>query len=356
MSLITDTTWAVWAVERIREAYGQQETPLIEFPLPAHPGIRLLFKDESAHPSGSLKHRLAASLAMFGTCNGDIGPNSTLVDASSGSTAVSEAYFARELGLRFIAVVPSNTSPSKLRLIESMGGTTLFADTPTAASQLARQLGDEPDHVFLDQFSNASVQTNWRSGNLASALFDQLPGLGITEPDWVVVGAGTGGTSSTFARYVRYTGTHTRVAVADPEGSAYYPSWLHQDRTQQGTPSRIEGIGRPTVEASFMPQLIDEVIQVPDVWPVAAMRVLAQRGLTAGPSTGTNLIGCLNLADRMRKEGREGVIVSIMCDSAERYTQTYRQDGWLAAQGLYLGNTVPDLTDHLEGLIPAPWA
>ena len=82
-------------------------------PFPSHvPDVDLYLKDESVHPTGSLKHRLARSLFLYGLCNGDITEGSTVVEASSGSTAVSEAYFARMLGLPFIAVMPAATSPA----------------------------------------------------------------------------------------------------------------------------------------------------------------------------------------------------------------------------------------------------
>ncbi|MFT3886701.1 MAG: pyridoxal-phosphate dependent enzyme [Arachnia sp.] len=345
--------WARWAARRIHEAHGSVETPLVEFRLPSHLGIDMIFKDESAHPSGSLKHRLAASLLMFGVCNGDIGPGTTLVDASSGSTAVSEAYFARELGLAFVAVVPSGTSPSKLALIEEMGGAIEFVAEAGQARQTAERMGTGRGCVFLDQFGNASVRTNWRSGNLASALFAQLQEEGYAEPDWIVVGAGTGGTSATIARFVRYTGRRTRVAVADPEGSAYHPSWLHQNRAQVGRASRIEGIGRPVVEASFIPQLIDEVIPVPDAWSVAAMRALRARGIEAGASTGTNLVGALRIAEAMAHDGRSGLLASIICDAAGRYEETYFDDDWLAGQGIELGDAEAALIRYLDGG-PAP--
>lgn len=344
-----DAAWARWAADRIREAHGTGETPLVEFELPTNLGVRLVFKDESAQPSGSLKHRLAASLTMFGVCNGDIGPRSTLVDASSGSTAVSEAFFARALGLRFVAVVPAGTSASKISLIEEMGGSVELADSPDAASRLAERMGTEPDHVYLDQFGNASVRTDWRNGNLASALFSQFREESLPDPDWVVVGAGTGGTSSTFARHIRYTGLQTQVAVADPEGSAYYPCWLHRDRTQLGRPSRIEGIGRPTVEASFIPQLIDEVIPIPDAWSVAGMLVLGEFGITAGPSTGANLMAAIRIATQMQQEGTRGMIASVICDSAARYRETYFSDDWLVGQGIRLGDRVAELKAFLEG-------
>ena len=86
---------------------------------PAEWGIDLYLKDESVHPTGSLKHRLARSLFLYGLCNGWITERTTIVEASSGSTAVSEAYFARFLGLPFVAVMPTSTSPEKIALIEA---------------------------------------------------------------------------------------------------------------------------------------------------------------------------------------------------------------------------------------------
>ena len=84
------------------------ETNLLRLDMPALPGIAVYFKDESTHPTGSLKHRLARSLFTYGLCNGWIGPGTTVIESSSGSTAVSEAYFAHLLGLKFIAVMPAH--------------------------------------------------------------------------------------------------------------------------------------------------------------------------------------------------------------------------------------------------------
>src|SRR5947209_10516467 len=99
--------WADEAVLRLEaDANRSADTHLHVFPLPLDWGIDLYLKDESVHPTGSLKHRLARSLLLYGLVNGKIGPKTMLVEASSGSTAVSEAYFARMLGLDFVTVVP----------------------------------------------------------------------------------------------------------------------------------------------------------------------------------------------------------------------------------------------------------
>ena len=96
--------WVNWAIGRIEADFNRSaDTHLIPLPVPALPDIAIYLKDESSHPTGSLKHRLARSLFLYGLCNGWICENTPVVEASSGSTAVSEAYFARMLGLRFIA-------------------------------------------------------------------------------------------------------------------------------------------------------------------------------------------------------------------------------------------------------------
>lgn len=179
------------------------------------------------------------------------------------------------------------------------------------------------------------MTTNWRSSNIASSFFAQLAERGLPDPDWVVVGAGTGGTASTFARYSRYTAHTSRVLVADPEGSAYYRAWMSGSRSVTGTPSRIEGIGRPRVEPSFVPQLIDRVIPVMDDWSVGAMRALGELGISCGPSTGTNLVGALLAARRLHVEQGTGLVASVICDGAERYQDTYLDDCWLGRRGLH---------------------
>ncbi|WP_324274004.1 PLP-dependent cysteine synthase family protein [Blastococcus brunescens] len=257
-------------------------------------GVELYLKDESTHPTGSLKHRLARSLFLYGLCSGQITEGTTVVESSSGSTAVSEAYFARMLGLPFVAVMPASTSPEKVELIEFHGGRCHFVDRPADIYDEARQLAAECGGHYLDQFTNAERATDWRgNNNIAESIFSQLALERYPTPEWVVVGAGTGGTSATIGRYLRYRRLPTRLAVVDPEGSSFFPGW--RDRapaTATGLSSRIEGIGRPRVEPSFVPTIVDRMICVPDAASLAAMRELERTtGRRAGGSTGTNLWG-----------------------------------------------------------------
>jgi cysteine synthase A len=94
----------------------------VKLNVPVFQNIDIYLKDESTHPTGSLKHRLARSLFLYALCNGWIKQDTTFVEASSGSTAVSEAYFAQMIGVPFIAVMPSSTAHSKVTQIVHYGG------------------------------------------------------------------------------------------------------------------------------------------------------------------------------------------------------------------------------------------
>ncbi|MDP9849513.1 PLP-dependent cysteine synthase family protein [Streptosporangium lutulentum] len=338
--------WVAEAIRRVEaDAHRSCDTHLHVFPLPMRWGVNLYLKDESVHPTGSLKHRLARSLFLYGLANGWIGPTTTVVEASSGSTAVSEAYFARLLDLPFIAVMPASTSPEKISLIEFYGGKCHLVDDPGAIYEESRRLADETGGHFMDQFTYAERATDWRgNNNIAESIFSQMEMELHPEPTWIVVGAGTGGTSSTIGRYIRYRRYDTRLAVVDPEGSAFYPSWCSGDDTVTAPGSGIEGIGRPRVEPSFMPSVIDRMIQVPDARSIAAMRWVREvTGLDVGGSTGTNVAAAVQILREMREAGEQGSVVTLICDGGERYRGTYGDDAWLA-------NREIDIAPHLREL------
>ncbi|GIH92400.1 PLP-dependent cysteine synthase family protein [Planobispora siamensis] len=344
--------WTAEAIRRVEaDANRSCDTHLHVFPLPGHWGVNLYLKDESVHPTGSLKHRLARSLFLYGLANGWIGPSTTVVEASSGSTAVSEAYFARLLGLPFIAVMPASTSPEKIALIEFYGGKCHLVDDPGTIYSESRRLAAETGGHFMDQFTYAERATDWRgNNNIAESIFNQMAMEPHPEPAWIVVGAGTGGTSSTIGRYIRYRRHPTRLAVVDPEGSAFYPSWTSGDDTVTAPGSRIEGIGRPRVEPSFLPSVIDRMIQVPDARSIAAMRWVREvTGRHVGGSTGTNVAAAVQLIQEMREAGERGSVVTLICDGGERYSCTYDDDAWLAERGLDIGLHLEEFRGFLTG-------
>jgi cysteine synthase A len=343
--------WVHEAVRRVdADANRSADTHLHVFPLPEEWGIDLYLKDESVHPTGSLKHRLARSLFLYGLCNGWISSGTTVVDASSGSTAVSEAYFARLLGLPYIAVMPESTSPEKIALIEFHGGRCHLVPAGVSINDEARLLALSVGGHYLDQFTYAERATDWRgNNNIASSMLSQLSRERHPVPRWVVVGAGTGGTSATIGRFVRYQRLATELCVVDPEGSAFYGSYVSGDPSVVADGSRIEGVGRPRVEPSFVPGVVDRMIAVPDPASIAAMRwCRSVTGRWVGGSTGTSLWGALQLIAEMRSRGETGSVVTLICDSGERYAHTYDSDEWLAAQGIDLAPYAARLDSFLE--------
>ena len=334
--------WVDNAVRLIEaDSKRSADTHLLRYPLPAawcnDVDVQLYLKDESTHITGSLKHRLARSLFLYGLCNGWIGEDTTIIEASSGSTAVSEAYFAALLGLPFIAVMTASTSASKIALIEAQGGRCHFVTESSQVYAEAQRLAEETGGHYLDQFTNAERATDWRgNNNIAESIYEQMRLEPHPVPEWIVVGAGTGGTSATIGRYIRYRRYASRLCVVDPENSAFFPGYAQdRDDVVTGASSRIEGIGRPRVEPSFLPGVVDQMIAVPDNGSVAAAhhasRVLGRR---VGPSTGTNLWGAFQLLAEMIAHGRSGSVVTLLADSGDRYADTYFDADWLSAQGL----------------------
>jgi cysteine synthase A len=339
--------WVADAVRKIEADYQRSaDTHLFKLTIPRLDGIDIYLKDESTHPTGSLKHRLARSLFLYALCNGKITETTTVIEASSGSTAVSEAYFAQMLGVPFTAVMPKTTAQRKIDMITLYNGQCHFVDSAPQMHDAAVRLAEETGGYFMDQFMYAERATDWRgNNNIAESIFSQMEREPFPIPHAIVMSAGTGGTSATLGRYIRFKGYATELTVVDPENSVFYDSYMTNDPTLTAScSSKIEGIGRPKVEQSFQPGVIDHMIKVPDAASVATILWLEKLiGRKAGPSTGTNLWGALQIAQSMVRDGKKGSIITVMCDSGERYLNTYYDPDWVS-------KTFGDLQEHQETL------
>jgi cysteine synthase A len=198
----------------------------------------------------------------------------------------------------------------------------------------------------MDQFTYAERATDWRgNNNIAESIFAQMRTEEHPVPRWIVTGAGTGGTAATIGRYIRYRGYATELCVVDPEHSVFFDYYRTRDATLRcDQASAIEGIGRPRAVPSFIPEVVDRLLRVPDTASIAALRLL-ERLLSRkyGGSTGTAMYGALYLAHQMAASGEAGSIVALAGDGGDRYLDTYYDDGWLRAHGY-------DITAHLAGL------
>jgi cysteine synthase A len=205
----------------------------------------------------------------------------------------------------------------------------------------------------MDQFTHAERATDWRgNNNIAESIFQQMAGERFPVPEWIVMSAGTGGTTATIGRYVRYRRHATRLSVPDVEHSAFFDGFSRRDASCTcEKPTRIEGIGRPRVEPSFVPGVIDHMIRMPD-GRVAGSDAGAVEAGSAGasaapparisPACACTPRGCV-------ASGVSGSVVTLICDSGERYANTYHSDGWLDAQGFETASHMQAIKTFLDG-------
>jgi cysteine synthase A len=247
--------------------------------------------------------------------------------------------------------MPASTSPEKIAAITFYGGQCHLVNDPTTLHSESLKLAAETAGHFMDQFTYAERATDWRANNnIAESIYAQMALEPHPIPKWIVASCGTGGTSATLGRYVRYRQHATQIACVDPDNSVFFDAFCSKDRSLSlHCGSLIEGIGRPKVEASFIPSVIDSMFQVPDALSIAATRWLATKlGRRVGGSTGCNLAGVLALALEMKAAGQSSSIVTLLCDSGERYAHSYYNDAWLAERGIDIAPWLAQINQTAE--------
>src|SRR4051794_35373049 len=128
------------------------------------------------------------------------------------------------LGLPFVAVMPASTSPEKIALIEFHGGRCHLVAEPSAVYEEAQRVAADTGGHYLDQFTNAERATDWRgNNNIAESVFEQMARERHPVPEWVVVGAGAGGTSAPIGRYVPDPRAPAPPAPVGPRGAPLFP-------------------------------------------------------------------------------------------------------------------------------------
>src|SRR5690625_6747755 len=170
------------------------------------------------------------------------------------------------LGLPFVAVMPRSTARAKIEKIEFYGGRCHFVEHSDEVYQEAQRLADECGGYYMDQFTYAERATDWRgNNNIAESIFEQMQAEEHAEPSWVIIGAGTGGTSATIGRYIRYRKLSTQLCVVDPENSIFIQYYYSGDKSLTSEQSsRIHRIGRRRVVHFYLRTFIALILQLPD--------------------------------------------------------------------------------------------
>jgi cysteine synthase B len=271
------------------------------------PGIQILGKAEWANPGGSVKDRPASSIVLAAQREGRLTAGKHLLDATSGNTGIAYAMLGAAMGFKVTLCMPSNVSPERKRILLAYGAEIVWTDPndgSDGAIVKARELAaQKPEKYFYaDQYSN---QNNWQAHyrTTANEIWQQTEGR-ITH---FVTGLGTSGT---------FMGTTRRLRELNPEIECVS---MQPDSPFNG----LEGLKHmPTaiVPAIYDANLADRNIEMETEAAYATAKRLARtEGLLVGVSSAGNVAAATRIAEELASEGREGVIVTILCDSADKY-------------------------------------
>jgi cystathionine beta-synthase len=286
-------------------------------------------KAEYVNPGGSVKDRIGLAIIEDAERKGELRPGGTIVEGTSGNTGVGLAIAAALKGYRCVFTMPDKMSQEKVRLLKAFGADVVI--TPTAVPpdhpdnyvMKAKQIVKEtPGAVLANQFYN-SINPEAHYVTMGPEIWEQTEGK-VTH---LVAGAGTGGTISGAGKYLKEKNPRIRIVAGDPVGSLY----THYHRTRSlgsGHPYKVEGIGGDKIPTTIWFDSIDEFRQVPDRTSlVMARRLAREEGILAGGSTGLNVALSVELAREL--DDPNAMIVTILCDTGERYLSKVFNDEWM---------------------------
>jgi len=286
-------------------------------------------KAEYANPGGSVKDRIGLAIIKDAERRGELRPGGTIVEGTSGNTGVGLAIAAALRGYRCIFTMPDKMSMEKVRLLKAYGAevvvtpTAVPPDHPEHYVMKAKQIvHDTPNAVLANQFYN-QVNPEAHYATTGPEIWQQTEGR-VTH---FVAGAGTGGTVSGAGRYLKEKNPKVRVIAGDPVGSLY--TNYHRTRTMgDGHPYKVEGIGGDKIPTTVWFDWVDEFRQVSDKTSfLMARRLAREEGILLGGSSGLNVAIALDLARELSDPN--ALIVTILCDTGERYLSKQFNDAWM---------------------------
>ena len=319
-------------------------TPLVEVRRLDVGRCRLFLKLENQNPGGSIKDRVALAMIEAGEQEGKLKKNALIVEATAGNTGLGLALVASQKGYRLLIVVPDKMSQEKIFHLKAMGAEVVLTRSdvtkghPEYYQDMAARLATEQGAFYVNQFANpanplAHEQTT------GPEIWEQME----HKVDAVVAGVGTGGTITGLSRYFARVSPHTEMVVADPVGSIV----AHYVKT--GTVSTavgswlVEGIGEDFIPPVADLSRVKKAYSIPDAEAFNVCRdLLRQEGIFAGSSSGTLIGAALRYCREQKSEKR---VVSLVCDSGNKYLSKVYNDYWMIDQGFIQRDKHGDLRD-----------
>jgi len=309
-------------------------TPLIRLRgLSEWTGCEILGKAEFMNPGGSVKDRAAFGIIVDAESAGLLKPGDTIVEGTAGNTGIGLTVIGHARGYRTAIVIPETQSPEKISLLRTLGAEVITVPEkpyrdPGNYNHVARKLAEENGWFWANQFDNLSNRlAHYRT--TGPEIWSQTHG----EIAAFVSAVGTGGTLAGTALYLKERKPDVSVVCADPFGAAMW-SWFTQGNvdTDDGD-SFAEGIGQSRVTRNLDGLSVDEAYRIPDQEALSILyQLLHEEGIFLGLSSGINIAGAVRWA---RANGPGKTIVTILCDSGQKYQSKIYNADWLAAHGLH---------------------
>jgi len=319
-------------------------TPLVEVTRLDTGRCRLFLKLENQNPAGSIKDRIGLSMIEAAERDGKLAPGGTVIEATAGNTGLGLALVAAQKGYRLILVVPDKMSQEKVLHLKALGAEVILTRSdvgkghPDYYQDIAQRMAAEtPGAHYINQFANPANPLAHET-QTGPEIWKQMRG----RVDAVVCGVGSGGTLTGLGRFFARVAPHAKMVLADPEGSILAPLVTTGRLTEAGS-WLVEGIGEDFVPPNCDLSLVKRAYVVSDRDSFAAARALLRdEGILGGSSSGTLLAAALRYC---REQTTPKRVVTLVCDSGNKYLSKMYNDFWMFDQGLLDRSEAGDLSD-----------
>ena len=320
-------------------------TPLLEIKNIDVGVCRLFVKMESQNPGGSIKDRVAISIIEQAEKDGLLKPGGTIVEATAGNTGIGLALVGVLKGYKVILVIPDKMSREKILHLKAIGTEIVFTrsdvskEDPEYYHNIAERIVKEtPGAFYANQFGNPA-NAKAHEETTAPEIWEQMD----HNIDAFVAGVGSGGTLSGVGKFFKNVSPSTQIIAADPEGSIIYDAVKKGTFSYEGGSWFVEGIGEDFIPDVLDLSYIDDAVTIPDSKAFKTLDLLLKKeGILAGSSAGTLVAGAIEWCKSQTEPKR---VVSLICDTGNKYLSKAFDDAWLSNNGLNVRNLRNDLSD-----------